>query len=164
MIGRADLMKWLKGVDAKLKKKMVLVAVGGTAMTLHGLKSSTIDIDFSMSSADEKEFRNALDPRFKVDIFRDGYIFSEQLPSDYVDKASEIAELKYITLKALHPVDIIITKAARLNARDEQDIMALSKRVDKSELIRRFETVVSTYAGRESDYRLHMDIILKRFF
>lgn len=72
--------------------------------------------------------------------------------------------MKYIILKALDPVDIIITKAARLNARDEEDIVALVKFVKKEDLMERFEKVVKTYAGREEEYRYHFQIILKRFF
>jgi len=40
MITKNDLLLWLKEVDSKLEKKIVLVAVGGTAMTLLGLKPS----------------------------------------------------------------------------------------------------------------------------
>ena len=108
--------------------------------------------------------KKALDDRFKVNLFFDGYIFSEQLPFDYAEKSKEILRLKRITLKALHPVDIIITKAARLNAHDEEDIQALSKYVDKRELMRRFDMVVRTYSGREEDYRENFKIVLKRFF
>ena len=59
---------------------------------------------------------------------------------------------------------MVITKAARLNARDEEDIQALSKYVNKEELIRRFEGVVNSYSGKEEDYRNHLGVVLKRFF
>jgi hypothetical protein len=57
MIKKSDLIKWLKGIDKKLEKKITLVAVGGTAMTLLNLKPSTIDIDFCISSKDVNEFK-----------------------------------------------------------------------------------------------------------
>ena len=164
MIERTDLLEWLKSIDGKLKKKIVLIAVGGTAMTLLGLKPSTRDVDFCISSEDKEHFEKLLDDEFKVDIFVDGYIFSEQLPNDYGEKSKEILPMENITLKALSPVDIVITKAARFNARDEEDIKAISKYVKKEELVRRFEDVVDSYAGDERDYRRHIEIILKRFF
>ncbi|MBI2138573.1 hypothetical protein HYU13_03220 [Candidatus Woesearchaeota archaeon] len=102
--------------------------------------------------------------KFKVDLFTDGYIFSEQLPEDYIEKAKDILTLKNLTIKALSPVDIIITKAARLNARDEEDIKALVKLVEKEELIERFSQVVGTYAGNEKQYRYHLEVILRRFY
>lgn len=164
MIDKYELVNWLKKIDKKLSKKIILIAVGGTAMTMLNLKSSTMDIDFCIASKDEKEFRKFLGNKFKVDLFTDGYIFSEQLPEDYIKKSKDMMELKNISLKALSPVDIIITKAARFNARDEEDIGALSKYVNKEELIERFNLVVSSYAGKEEDYRYHFRIILKRFF
>lgn len=164
MIDRNELIKWLKSIDGKLHRKITLIAVGGTAMTLLGLKSSTRDIDFCIKSEEKKDFEKVLDKKFKVDIFTDGYIFSEQLPADYSGKSKEIMRMKRITLKALNPVDIIITKAARFNARDEEDIEALSKYADKDELVRRFDDVVKSYSGKEEDYKYHIEIILKRFF
>ena len=164
MIDKNELLEWLKAVDKKLKKKIVLIAVGGTAMTLLGLKSSTRDVDFFIKSEDKKDFEKALDKKFKVDIFTDGYIFSEQLPPDYSEKSKEIIRLKRITLKALSPADIIITKAARFNARDEEDIEALSKYADKDELLKRFDEVLKSYSGKEDEYKYHMKIIMKRFF
>ncbi len=164
MIGRNELVKWLRSIDRKLHKKLTLIAVGGTAMTLLDLKSSTRDVDFCLRSEDKMEFEKVLDRKFKVDIFTDGYIFSEQLPNDYSEKSKEIVRMKNITLKSLSPVDVIITKAARFNARDEEDIEALSRYVDKDELIRRFNEVLKSYSGKEEDYQYHMEIILKRFF
>jgi len=164
MIDKNDLLEWLRAADKKLKKKIVLIAVGGTAMTLLGLKSSTRDVDFCIKSEDKKDFEKALGKKFNVDLFTDGYIFSEQLSADYAEKSKEILNLNSLSLKALSPVDIVITKAARLNARDEEDIRALSKYVDKEELIRRFESVVNSYSGKEEDYRHHLRVVLKRFF
>ena len=164
MIDKNDLVKWLQKVDKDLKKHILVVAVGGTAMTLLGLKSSTVDVDFCVNSKDKEDLEAAISGTFKVDIFVDGYIFSEQLPDDYMSKAKEIIEMKNITLKALSPTDIIITKAARLNARDEEDIEALSKHVDKEILVKRFKIVVKTYAGSEKQYNENFNHILKMFF
>ena len=164
MIDKNDLVRWLKNVDKKLGKHILVIAVGGTAMTLLGLKSSTIDVDLCVNSEDKKELEAAIDGNFKVDIFVDGYIFSEQLPDDYAEKAKEILRLKNMALKALGPADIIITKAARLNARDEDDIEALAKHVDKEFLVKRFKLVVKTYAGSEKQYNENFDHILNRFF
>ena len=164
MIDRNKLVKWLKSIDKKLHSKITLIAVGGTAMTLLGLKSSTRDVDFCIKSDEKKDFEKALDKKFKVDIFTDGYIFSEQLPTDYSEKSKEIVRMKNISLKTLNPIDIIITKAARFNARDEEDIEVLSKHVDKDELVKRFNEVLKSYSGKEEDYKYHFNIILKRFF
>lgn len=82
MIDKNELLLWLAEKDKLLEKQITLVAVGGTAMTLLGLKSSTIDIDFCLAKKEKKLF----------------------------------------------------------------------------------EKVVNTYAGKEEDYKYHMEIIVKRFF
>ena len=114
MIDKEILLKWLFNINNKLKRKITIIAIGGTAMTLLGLKSSTKDIDFCIKSEDKKDFKNNLDKEFKVDIYFDGYIFSEQLPDDYIKKAKKIVVMKNIVLKALSPVDIIITKTVNI--------------------------------------------------
>ena len=164
MIGKDALVKWLRTIDARLKNDIVLVAIGGTAMTLLGLKPSTIDVDFCIASEDKKYFEEALDKKFKVDIFVDGYIFSEQLPDDYIEKSKDVLELDKILLKVLSPVDIVITKSARLNARDEEDIRAIAKYVEREELVKRFEKVAGTYSGREEDYRENFEYVLRMYF
>lgn len=165
MIDKKDLLDWLVKKSKLLPQKITLIAVGGTAMTLLSLKASTIDIDFCCISREEKNiFEKTLDGMFKIDLFVGGYIFSEQLPTDYVEIAKEILLLPKLTLKALHPIDIIITKAARFNARDEEDIAVLAKQVEKEELLKRFNIVVKTYAGNEQQYNTHMQVIIKRFF
>ncbi len=164
MIGKEELLKWLHSIDKKIGRKITLVAVGGTAMTLLGLKPSTIDVDFCISSEDKKIFEDVLGKKFKVDIFVDGYIFSEQLPDDYMEKSKDVLELNKISLKVLGPVDIVITKSARLNARDEEDIRAIAKYANKEELVKRFEQVAGTYTGREEDYRRNFEYILGRYF
>jgi len=164
MISKNDLLKWIKEVDKRLKNKIVLLAVGGTAMTLLGLKPSTRDIDFCVKSSQKLDFQKACDDRYRVDLFVDGYIFSEQLPDDYLDIAVEIMNLKNVELKALAPVDIIITKAARLNARDEEDISVIAKSVPKDFLVKRFFEVANSYAGNEEHFKYHLEVILKRFY
>ena len=164
MIDKNDLISWLKNVDIKLDRKITLIAVGGTAMTLLGLKASTRDIDFCIDSKNLAAFKRAIDNEFKVDIFVDGFIFAEQLPDDYADLAIDILQMEKIYLKALSPIDIVITKTARLNARDEEDIAALPKKIDRESLIKRFEGVIETYAGNESIYRYNFDYVLNRYF
>lgn len=164
MINKDDIIKWLGKADKIFNHKIEIIAVGGTAMTLLGLKSSTADVDFCLDKKDADDFKRVIGNEFRVDIFTDGFIFSEQLPPDYKEKSKEIRVMKNVILKALDPVDIIITKAARFNARDSEDIEALAKHVNKKELAERFEKVIGSYAGNEEDYKYHMNLILKKFF
>jgi len=168
MISSKGLMQWLKEIDKGLSRKIVLVAVGGTAMTLLGIKPSTLDVDFCLDPDDVGLFKSCIkDNKFKVDIFTSGYIFSQQLPEDYKEVSVKIRSgMVNIDLRALSLGDIIITKAARYNERDEDDIMALvnSRKVDKQKLVKRFNEVKETYAGKKEDYEYHFGLILKRHF
>lgn len=107
---KKTLFDFLEIVGNELKRKITLVAVGGTAMTLLDVKPSTIDVDFTASSEDMQEFERTLKnvPHgFKLDTWKDGMVFSQILPADYLKKSIAIkSRMKKITLKALHPVDI----------------------------------------------------------
>ncbi len=47
-------------LDKELNRRITVVAVGGTAMTLLGAKPSTTDVDFDMPGEDFLEFRHIL--------------------------------------------------------------------------------------------------------
>ena len=131
-------------------------------MTLLDLKPSTIDIDFTIPSSDLQEFEKALKNNptgFKVDRWPDGYIFCQSLPSDYIDKSIGIKEFSHISLRALHPVDIIVTKIGRLNQRDIQDIEKIIKeyKISEAKIKARAAQVSPTYVSKEEDYLYNLD-------
>jgi hypothetical protein len=92
--------------------------------------------------------------------------FCQTLPNDYLEKSITIKEFSRISLRALQPVDIIITKIGRLNARDLQDIEAcISKaNVPEAEIKERAMLVVQSYVGPEEDYLYHLNLVLDKFF
>ena len=165
---KSMLMGFLGRVDKELRRSIILIAVGGTAMTMLGLKPSTIDIDFDMTAEDAEELERALKSiphGFRIDMFRDGMIFSQQLPDDHFSKSIPIkTELKNIEFHALHPVDIVVTKIGRLDERDLDDIAACIEKfgLTKQEIEERAKLV--TYVGKEENYRINLRHILKKFF
>lgn len=116
-LDRSGLMGLLTAVDGELEKRIVLVAAGGTAMTLLDLKPSTLDIDFTGPHDDIEEFnriQKGIPHGFKIDTWTDGAVFSQFLPEDYLQKSVPVkTKLKRIDLRALHPVDIVATKIGR---------------------------------------------------
>ena len=166
---KTALFDFLEALDEDLPQKITLVAVGGTAMTLLDLKGSTIDIDFTVPSCDIEYFEQVLKsnpPGYKVDRWTDGTVFCQTLPSDYLEKSIKIREYSHITLRALQPVDIIVTKIGRLNDRDLKDIETCIKKcnISEEEIKKRALSVAETYVGPEKDYRYHLDLVVKRFF
>jgi hypothetical protein len=159
---KSALLEFLEVFNGDLTKKVTLVAAGGTAMTLLDLKPSTIDIDFTIPSSDLPEFERALKsnpPGFKIDRWADGYVFCQFLPSDYLDKSIKIKEYSHILLKALHPVDIVVTKIGRLNQKDIQDIETCIRefKIPKDDITARAALVSPTYVPREEDCLYHLD-------
>jgi len=166
---KSALLEFLEVFNGDLTRKVTLVAAGGTAMTLLDLKPSTIDIDFTIPSSDLLEFERALKnnpPGFKVDRWADGYVFCQSLPRDYLDKSIKIKQYSHILLKALHPVDIVVTKIGRLNQRDIQDIETCIRKfkISKDDVTARAALVSSTYVPKQEDYLYHLDWVIKKFF
>jgi ABC-type phosphate transport system auxiliary subunit len=166
---KTALLEFLEALNSDLTKKITLTAAGGTAMTLLDLKTSTIDIDFTVPSYDRIEFERVLKnnpPGYRVDRWTDGAIYCQRLPSDYLEKSIEIKEFSRILLRALHPVDIVVTKIGRLSQRDIGDIEACIRehKLSEAEIKARALLVLQTYVGVEEDYREHMGWVLKKFF
>jgi hypothetical protein len=161
------LFNLLKNFDEEAKEKITLVAVGGTAMTLLDLKVSTLDVDFTVPRSDKPEFdrvRNSIPHGFKIDVYVDGSVFCNTLPDDYLERSSEIRNLSKIFLRALHPVDIVVTKIGRLNDRDIQDIEACILRcnIKKEEIVERAANII--YVGREEDYEYNLQWVMTNLY
>ena len=166
-LDKSELIGFLEEVEKELNKSITLVAAGGTALTLLGVKPSTRDIDFTVPGDDYGEFQNALKNTphgFKVDCWKDGMVFSQMLPDDYLAKSSDIRKLKRIRLKALSPADIVVTKIGRLDKRDKQDIQACIDRfkLRKGQIARRARQV--HYVGRDENYEINVKHVLENFF
>ena len=167
-LDNTKLLDFLGEIDKELSCKIALVAVGGTAMTLVGAKPSTIDIDFTTPSENYDEFERAkkiVQSGFRVDVFRDGAVFVTVLPNDYLEKSKPIAtNLKNIDLRALDPVDIIITKIARLDERDEQDIESCITifQITQKQIEQRAEDM--NHAGNDEVFVNNLKTVLGKFF
>jgi hypothetical protein len=57
-LDKSVLLDFLTVLDEKIRGKITLVAVGGTAMTFLDLKTSTIDVDFTIPSKDRPIFES----------------------------------------------------------------------------------------------------------
>ncbi len=166
-LDKSSLLDFLRILDGEVEGKITMVAVGGTAMTLLDLKPSTVDIDFTVPSRDKAAFDRALarvPHGFKIDAWTDGTVFSQTLPDDYLERSIEILALRHIVLRALHPVDIVVTKIGRLDERDIQDIEVCIRRyrISKSQIEERAASV--QYVGDEEIYRRNLENVLERFF
>lgn len=171
MIDKQELLAYLHQINGQLRKKVTLVAVGGTAMTLYGLKEATKDIDFCAANKEDFSLISSIvkkiSGKFRLDLFSESHIYILQLPENYVAKSRPLKEqFRNLEVRLLSPIDIILTKTSRLNERDLEDIRALvsKKRVDKKKLIKRYQLVKSTYAGSETAFQDRFEQVIKAFF
>ncbi len=100
----------------------------------------------------------------KVDVWPDGQVFSQFLPADYLTKSRKVKQLQNIDLRALHPVDIVVTKIGRLDDRDKQDIRACIRafRIRKPAMARRASQV--EYVGNTENFEYQVQYALQHFF
>ena len=165
---KSSLIDFLRVLDKEVSRKITLTAAGGTAMTLLNLKPSTIDVDFTIPHEDISEFEDVLKKvphGFRIDYWPDGMVFSQTLPEDYLRKSMPIkTKLKNITLRTLHPIDIVVTKIGRLDERDMQDIESCIKsfKLKKRQIESRAKLV--EYVGREENYKTNLRYVVKKFF
>lgn len=164
-----QLIDFLEEVDKQLERRITLVAAGGTAMTLYKLKPSTRDVDFTGPGKDLELFEGVSDrlqSGFKVDTWPDGQVFSQFLPRNYLEKSERIntRRLKKIDLRALHPVDIVVTKIGRLDDRDFDDIRACVKdrKLTKEMIVDRAKR--THYAGNQDLYNHNLESVTKELF
>nr|MDO8087342.1 hypothetical protein [Candidatus Sigynarchaeum springense] len=108
-LDKGSLIDFLKVLDGELEEHVTIVAAGGTAMTLLDLKTSTVDVDFTIPANNKavlERILRTIPHGFKIDMWANGLVFSQQLPPDYLERSIEIITLDHVVLKALDPVDI----------------------------------------------------------
>lgn len=130
---------------ADLDVEIELFAIGGTAMVMASIKAATRDIDFltpmeynsfraMMERAGLKEdaHSSALCGKWHIDSVRMDIFFGEMimgipLSTHWRKKSQHIKKIGKISLNILDWEDIIITKIARSEERDVEDIIAIIK-------------------------------------
>ena len=139
MLNRNDLLERLENIDDVLDSKFEIVAVGGTALVLRGLKGETRDVDFIVERGEPFEFKYAYTSMYdhKIDVATNGWCFQVTMPSDYMDHVEHEKTFENITMYKLSLVDNIITKASRFIDRDRNDILACINYVTKNDIMQR---------------------------
>lgn len=160
IIDKDALLKTLAMWDSYLKRKVHLIACGGTALTLMNLKESTKDVDIIIPS--EKEYRYLAQKLkdfgyelktatgwikgkgFIFDFFVGKTIFTTELLESPLEKGNNIPleEFSHIYLGVLNYYDLIISKIFRFDSVDIDDCLVLfrakHKEIDYEKLKNRF--------------------------
>jgi hypothetical protein len=164
-IDKQGLLNTLSGWDGFLKKKIHLIACGGTAMTLLGVKASTKDIDLIVPRADEYEhlvnvlkqlgYKQATgsgwsrNDGFIFDLFKGKCVHTTELLESPLEEGKHMLlnEFNHIYLGVLNYYDIMISKLFRGTPVDHEDCLALLKKagnaIDFQQLEARFKQTAS---------------------
>lgn len=174
MDNRADkelLLSRLADWDSFLRKRVRLIACGGTALTLLNIKPSTKDIDFIVPDIEEYEYlvrtlnllgyesvsgsglRRGND--FVFDLFRGPRVHTTELLESPLEARNHILikEFIYIYLGVLNFYDLLISKLFRATSADMDDCLALlghkRKEIDLQIFEKRFRETASYNISEE---------------
>lgn len=157
-IDKEGLFNRISGWDSFLKKRVHLIACGGTALTLLGLKASTKDVDLLIPNIDEYEYLTGILKQlgykpasgagwetgdgFIFDLFKGKAVHTTELLESPLDKGNNIPvkEFSRIYLGILNYYDVIISKIFRATALDIDDCLLLIKSRRKELDFKRLET------------------------
>jgi len=164
-IDKTGLLERLSIWNGFLKRKVHLIACGGTALTLLGVKPSTKDIDLLVPVVEEHSYLIktlkdlgyksasgagwARDDGFIFDLFPGKRVHTTELLESPLDSGNNIPvkEYTYIYLGVLNYYDIIISKLFRGSGIDMEDCLALMrakrKEIDIGKLTERFNETAS---------------------
>jgi len=159
-IDKPTLLNTLSIWDRFLRRKIQIIACGGTALTLLNLKESTKDVDFLIPDLTEYKYLiNTLtdfgyerktgtgwqyNEGFIFDLYVDKTVFTTELLESPLKTENHILYKEYssIYLAILNYYDLIITKLFRYTSVDIDDCLALlrekNKDIDIMELKSRF--------------------------
>lgn len=165
-VDKTDLLERLNEWDRTISRSVLVVACGGTALTLQGYKPSTKDIDFLVPRLPEFEhlqtvLRDKLgyqdtevgfrDPTgvYRFDLFRGNTVFQTELldPVDRDDRHKIVHSGKRLSVGVLNSYDLIISKMFRGNDVDVQDSITLlqAEMLDLSLLADRYKESAQYY-------------------
>lgn len=171
-IDKNTLIEILKEIDNKLKKPLVLIAIGGTGLNLIGLKNETLDIDFIIES--DSNLLHAivtvaiLNLGYETQIQRRGKIVTYNLPSNYVEKsitADINKNFKNLTILILSPLDILISKLGRYVDKDIEDIarILLTCRYPLEQIEARFKEFYDKYGGDKKQFTANFEKFKRQY-
>ena len=142
-IDKSGLLETLAAWNGFLKRKIHLIACGGTALTLLGLKDSTKDIDLMVPDLGERDYLLktlkklgyapvsgwgwSRDDGFIFDLFKGKSVHTTELLQSPLEKENHqvVKEFTYIYLGVLNYYDLIISKLFRGAEVDYQDCLTL---------------------------------------
>jgi len=170
-----ELFELIRSISKYIEKEIKMYALGGTALTILKLKKSTRDIDINIESSREYEYICKIFEQLgferistgwmtqeglKFDIFHGSNIMGTELLENCITNAKFIDAFGNIKLFTLPLEDIIISKLARGDLRDFNDIKAIleSEDINLNALTQRYKKTMENSAVANWQQKL-LDLI-----
>lgn len=167
-----------------LKRKVHLIACGGTAMTLLGVKPSTKDVDFMVPDTKEHAYLTKQLQKlgyrlstavgwekrgepFRFDLFRGNNIHTTGLMHSPLEEGRNhtLIEFSHLYIGILNDYDLTASKLMRGTRVDFEDCLALAvahrEQLDIGRLVAHFHEMVG-YDVAEERLRPHMERFLEQ--
>jgi hypothetical protein len=171
-LGKDQLLDVMGEWNRFLRRKVQLIACGGTAMTLIGVKPSTKDVDFMVPMAREHAYltKRLKDlgykqitgsgwqrdgENFRFDLFQNNRIHTTELLVSPLERGrhSLVKEFSYLYIGILNHYDLISSKLMRGTNVDFEDCLRLveyrQEEIDIERLIPHFHELVDYDVGED---------------
>jgi len=171
-LNKERLLEELAVWNGLLKRRVRLIACGGTALTLLGIKPSTKDVDLIVPEPREHDYLTKLlkdlgykpvtgaglsrDGIFIFDLFRGNRVHTTELIEPVLNQENHLIakEFSLLYLGVLNYYDILISKLFRATSVDVEDCLLLFKakrgEIDADKFISRFRATASFDVSTES--------------
>ncbi len=172
-INADELYEFISSISKYIEEEINMYALGGTALTILKIKKSTLDIDINIQTSKEYKYickifeelgfeRNGIrwttQEGLAFDMFHSSNIMGTELLEDCKTKSKFIKEFGNIKLYTLPLEDIIISKLARGDPRDFDDIKLLlnTQKINLKDLTERYKetmefSIVANYKQKLLD-------------
>lgn len=176
----SDLFELLESISKHVDRQVRMYALGGTALTILGLKTSTVDVDVNVDSGEEYAYLSDLfeglgfkrlgpirwltQEGIAFDLFHGSFILGTDLLPDCLEISKFIRRFGQLELYTLSLYDIIISKLARGDDRDFDDIkqVFLKEVIDVKQLVERYRMTMETSIVGQYKQKL-LDLIEIKF-
>ncbi|MBL7054822.1 nucleotidyltransferase [Candidatus Woesearchaeota archaeon] len=172
-INAKELFELIESISKFIEKEVKMYALGGTALTILNIKKSTMDVDINIESNGEYQYickifddlgferkgiRWISQEGLAFDMFYGSNILGTELLPDCIAKSKFIKSFGNIQLHTLPLEDIIISKLARGDSRDFEDIKMIlqTEKINLKKLAHRYKetmktSIVATYKQKLLD-------------
>ncbi len=181
-LGKEQLLDIMAEWNRFLKRRVHLIACGGTAMTLLGVKPSTKDVDFMIPNIKEFTYLTKLlkalgykqttgsgwkrnKEIFRFDLFSGNHIHTTELLDSPLedDRNSALKEYSHLYIGILNDYDLICSKLMRGTRVDFEDCLMLfdahKEKIDIAQLTEHFNELL-LYEVAEVRLKPNMDYFL----